>query len=159
MNKHPKRTILLALGNDILGDDGIGLAAARILKTEFGHEIEVVESPGGGLALLDILEGYDRALLLDGILTGKFSPGTVLEFTTADFQKVVAPSPHYAGLPEVLAMAVALEIDFPEEIKILALEVEEPYVVREGFTQSVEEALPTFVESARRVLMSWRNQN
>jgi hydrogenase maturation protease len=147
--------LVLALGNDILGDDAVGLLAARRLAAALPEGIEVVEAPGGGLALLDLLEGRERALILDAILTGNFPAGTVLEFATADFAKVEAPSPHFAGLPEVLRMVEVLGIPFPSDIRILAMEVADPYEVREGLTPPVERALPALVERAREIVQSW----
>lgn len=151
-------TLLLALGNDILGDDGVGLAAARILKTEYNDEVDVEESAEAGLALMELLEGYERALILDAIVTGRHPVGTVLEFGTEIFQRVLAPSPHYAGMPEILALARRLELVFPTEIRILALEVEDPYHLRESFTPSVEAAFPAFVAEARLILSQWSQQ-
>ena len=153
------RQLLLALGNDLLGDDGAGWAAARLLRAEFGEEVDIVESAEAGLALVELMEGYRRALLLDAVVTGGCAPGTVLEFSPADFQRVIAPSPHYAGLPEILDLARQLEIPFPGEIRILALEVEEPRVFREGLSPAVAQALPAFVARARQVLESWRCQS
>jgi hydrogenase maturation protease len=101
----PKRCLLLALGNDILKDDGVGRAAAGLLRSEFKEAVDIVEAPGTGLALLELLAGYDRALLLDTIFTGSAPPGTVLEFCREDFQKAAAPSALYVGLPEVLRQA------------------------------------------------------
>ncbi len=158
MRVSSRRILLLALGNDILGDDGAGLAAARILKKEFQGDVEIVESSEAGLALLELLEGYERALLLDAVMTGGCPPGTVLEFLPEDFQKILAPSPHYAGLPEALQMAQRLDMALPKEIRILALEVENPFEFREGLSPSVEEALPRFVERARQVLEDWRGK-
>lgn len=147
--------MLLALGNDILGDDGVGLMAARLLRDEFGEEVEVVESGEAGLALLEIMAGYGKALLLDAIFTGKYSPGRVLEFHHGDFKRVMAPSPHYAGIPEVLDLAERLEITFPKEIRILAIEVEKVDEIREGLSSTVEQALPEFIDKARAILRDW----
>lgn len=148
--------LLLALGNDLLGDDGVGLLAARSLKEEFNGEIDVIETSEAGLALMEMMEGYRRALLLDAVMTGRCPAGTVLEFTPSDFQKVIAPSPHYAGIPEVLDLAKRLEISFPEDLRILALEVEEPYEFSEELTPSVEKALPALIDKAREILTEWK---
>jgi hydrogenase maturation protease len=151
----PRENLLLALGNDLLGDDGVGLAAARLLRPEFAGAVEVVETSEAGLALVELMEGYQRALLLDSIATGRCPPGTVLEFSPGDFRRVLAPSPHYAGLPEVLALAGDLGIPFPREIRILAVEVAEPPTFRESLSPPVAEALPELVERARQVLEGW----
>ena len=151
--------LLLALGNDIIGDDGIGLAAARILREQFQGDVDIEDAAEAGLNLLDIMSGYDRVLILDSIVTGRHPHGTVLEFSRADFDKVVAPSPHYAGLPEVLELAKRLKIEFPREILVLALEIEECYDFRETLSPVIERSLPAFVEKARLILHKWKEEN
>ncbi len=153
-----KKILLLSLGNDILGDDGVGLAAARILKKGSGSEVDIVEASGLGLDLLDIVEGYNRTLILDAVSTGLHPPGTLLEFSPKDFPEAIAPSPHYAGLPELMKFAGQLGLPFPQDIKILAVEVEEQYQIREGLSPSVEKALPALVDRARNVLDNWTNE-
>jgi len=148
--------LVLGLGNDILGDDAVGLLAARRLRRHLPAALPIREAAGGGLTLLDLLEGYDYALLLDSIVTGKHPPGTILEFTADDFQKVVAPSPHYTGIPELLQMAERLEIPFPKTIHILAVEVADPYQLREGLSESATRALPALVERAQQIIDSWQ---
>jgi hydrogenase maturation protease len=150
-----KRCLLLALGNDILKDDGAGMLAAGLLRPEFQEAVDVVEAPGTGLALLELLAGYDRVLLLDAIFTGSAPPGTVLEFCREDFQKAGAPSALYVGLPEVLRQAESLGLEFPRELRILALEVESPFESHGGVSPVTRGALPGYVERARQVLKGW----
>jgi hydrogenase maturation protease len=147
--------LVLALGNDVMGDDGIGLAAARELRERYGATADVVESGEAGLALLEILEGYERAVLLDSIKTGEHAPGTVLSIPRDAFREVTAPSPHYAGLPEVLDLARRLGVALPREIEVLAVEVNDPYTIREGLTPEVASALPRLVQSASAILDRW----
>lgn len=147
--------IVLALGNDLLGDDGVGWEAARQLAEQVPPFVHIVETGEAGLALLELLEGYDRALLLDSVVTGEYPPGTVVELSPEAFRRVIAPSPHYAGLPEVLEMARQLQLHFPQEIRILAMEVQQPDQFHVGLTPPVRRALPDFVERARRILHEW----
>lgn len=154
-NRREQRTLVLALGNDILGDDAAGLLVSRELRAEFGEMVDVVETGEAGLALLELLEGYDRALLLDAAVTGKHAPGTVIEFAPDDFRKVVAPSPHYAGLPEVLQLARRMQIAFPSEIRVVALEVKDPFTIREALTPDVAAAMPEYLAYAREILIDW----
>lgn len=156
MSLDPPRILVLGLGNDILGDDAVGLMAARRLRALVPEEVEVQESGGAGLDLLDILTGFGCALLLDAIATGQHPPGTVLEFSEADFQDVRNPSPHYAGIPEMLQLARELDIPFPRALRILALEVADPYQIREGLSDAATLALPAFVSRAREIVDAWR---
>lgn len=155
MTERRPRILVLGLGNDILGDDAVGLLAARRLRAFLPDTVDVIESGGAGLDLLDVLEGYDRALLLDSIQTGKHPPGTILEFSGADFNKGDAPSPHYAGLPTVIQLAESLGIQFPFIFQIVAVEAENPYEVCEGLTAGVESALPAVIDLARLRLEGW----
>jgi hydrogenase maturation protease len=150
-------TLVLAMGNDILGDDGVALFAARRLRPREG--VDVVESCEAGLALLEYLIGYDDVLILDAIRTGMHPPGSVLHFTAEDFRAVVAPSPHYAGLPEVLALGARLNVSMPKRIHVLAMEVEDPYSIREEMSASSTAALPAFVREVESVLLAWRTQH
>lgn len=149
------RILVLGLGNDILGDDAVGLIAARRLRTSLPASVDVLEQAGASLDLLDILEPYGQALILDSIVTGTHPPGTILDFTAADFQDAPGPSPHYAGLPEVLRLAAALGIPFPAEIRILACEVADPYELREGLSPTAADALQHLLHDARQILAAW----
>jgi len=68
---------------------------------------------------------------------------------------IVAPSPHYARIPELFQMAEHLAILFPKTIKILACEVADPYQIREGLSDTVREALPGFLTRAQEIVDSW----
>jgi hydrogenase maturation protease len=148
--------LVLGLGNDILGDDAVGLLAARRLREHCTAEVDIVEAAESGLGLLDFLEGRRRALLLDAILTGRHPAGTVLEFSHEDFRTTGGPSPHYTGLPELLRLAECLAIPVPTELCVLAMEVEDPYRVREGLSLAVDQALSGYVERARQIVNGWQ---
>lgn len=155
MNARAYPTLLLALGNDLLGDDAVALVAARNVKEEFIHRLEVVESIEAGIILMDLMAGYKRALLLDSIISGDSPPGSIKEYSREDFSRVVAPSLHYAGLPEVFNLARLLGIDFPEEIRILTMEIEDPYHFGAELSPAVKQALPEYVKKAGEILHQW----
>jgi Ni,Fe-hydrogenase maturation factor len=48
--RHPP-LLVLGLGNDILGDDAVGLLAARRLRRHLPASIPILESASGGLTL------------------------------------------------------------------------------------------------------------
>ncbi len=154
------KTLVLGLGNELLGDDAVGLAAVRALRAEpaagaNGDEVEIVETALSGLALLDLMIGFDRALIIDSVCTGRRPPGTVCELAPADLDAVVAPSPHFSGLPELLALARRLEVPFPTAIRILTVETADPYTLGAGLTPAVARALPELVARAREILRAF----
>ncbi len=149
--------LVLALGNDIIGDDAAALVAAQMLKEQFA-EVDFNDTIESGLALMDIMSGYDRVLLLDTIITGRYKPGTILEFSQDDFNKVLGPSPHYMGLPEVIQFASRMSVPFPSVICIIALEIERPEDFAETLSPGIEESVPRFVHKAAEVLRSWKKE-
>lgn len=153
------RPLVLALGNDILGDDGVAFAAARALGTEFGEAVEIVMTGEAGLALIEFLAERECALLLDAMVTGRHLPGTVVAMTAGDFRRVLAPSPHYAGLPEIFDLAGRLGLPMPDELVVLAMEVEDPFTVREGLTETVAQSLPAYVARAGDIVRGWLHGN
>jgi len=159
MSASSKRPLLIAMGNDIMGDDGVALVAAQGLKKKFAATVDFIDPADGGLSLLETLSGYHQVLLLDSIVTGRHKPGTILEFSRKDFDKAVGPSPHYAGLPEVLKLADQMKIDFPKQIRVLAVEIESPEEFRETLTEPIEQAIPGYIEQASRILCEWTKQN
>jgi hydrogenase maturation protease len=71
------KILILGLGNELLSDDAVGILAARVLKERLGDKADVVESSLSGMALLDLLVGYERAILIDAVKTGRTPPGTI----------------------------------------------------------------------------------
>ena len=149
--RHPD-ILLLGLGNDILGDDAVGIVAARLLKKEFRDEIDIVEAAAGGLELMELLAGYKKVLILDAIITNEHPPGTILELSKEEFKSSVAIAPHYVSLPEAFQLAEELGITFPVTTHILAMEIRDPFELREGLSPAVENALPLFLERAKKIL-------
>jgi hydrogenase maturation protease len=149
------KILVLGLGNELISDDGLGIFAARALEEKLEGKADVVESSLHGVALMELFIGYDKAVVIDAIQTGEHPPGTILELTPSDLDPVLAPSPHYSGLPEFLALAKRLELDFPSELRILAMEVTDTVTWGGEMTQPVGEALPEFVQRVERLVMEW----
>jgi hydrogenase maturation protease len=65
------KTLVLGLGNPILTDDKVGI---HVVRAAAGHcspanGVTFAEASVGGLRLLDLLAGYDRAVMVDAIQT------------------------------------------------------------------------------------------
>jgi hydrogenase maturation protease len=149
------KPLVLGLGNDLLGDDGIGIAAARRLARSIGDIADVVESSLHGLALMDLLIGYRQVLIIDAIRTGRHLVGTVMEFSQDDLRPVTSPSPHYSGLPEMMALARQLGVDFPRKIRIIAVEIGGISDVGDGMSQAVRGSLNEIERRVMAVLGAW----
>lgn len=155
MNDRRAKPLVLGLGNDLLGDDGFGILAARELTRELDGTADVVETALHGVALLDLLIGYDRAVIIDAINTGRCPAGTILELGPEDFKPVSGPSPHYTGLPELISLAEQLHLEFPGEIKVFAVETCDTQTVGAPMSEPVVRALSEVVERVTTCLDHW----
>ncbi len=147
---NPRRVLLLGLGNDLLTDDAIGLRVAVAARDQLkAHpNVTVIESSEMGLSLLDLVTGYDDLVVVDAVQTGQSPPGHVHEFDTTDLQTLPLASPHFLGLGETLALGRRLALPVPTRVKILAIEVQDPFTVGTRLTPALESALPQLVQRA-----------
>lgn len=149
------KLLVLGLGNDLLADDAVGIQAVRGLTGELSGKADCVESSLHGVALLDLFIGYDRAIIIDAIQTGKHPPGTILEMTPDDLKFASSPSPHYTGLPEMIALARQMRLHFPHEIRIIAVEVEDVMTVGGAMTPPVARAIGDIAGRVRLYVERW----
>ncbi|MDD3730834.1 MAG: hydrogenase maturation protease [candidate division Zixibacteria bacterium] len=113
----------MGLGNELFSDDAVGILAVRKIAPMASDRADFVETSLHGVALLDLFIGYRKAIIVDAMKTGRFPPGTVVDIVPEELEPVANPSPHYTGIPELIKLARQLKIEFPEEFKIVAMEV------------------------------------
>jgi hydrogenase maturation protease len=150
--------LVLGLGNDIMGDDSVGLRCARAVREYPFTGVQVVESAEAGLALLDYLEGHRSALILDAIVDQRKKPGTVVQLRPQDFRGKLGGSPHFMGLPDMLEMAEKLSIPVPSDIVILAMVVDNPTFLDESLSPEIAGSLPEYVSRALGIIQGWRGE-
>lgn len=149
-------TLVLGLGNPLMGDDGLGLAALARLKAEFEMPPEVSLVDGGtwGMNLLHLIEGAERLVLLDAINTGDM-PGTVNFLEREDLPRFFSHklSPHQIDLREVLGLA-ELRGHLPRQMVAIGIQ---PLQVEMGERVSlpVANAMESLVELAVAHLEAW----
>ena len=151
------KTLILCLGNGLLGDDGIGILAAGELKNELGGRADIIATGLHGAALLDIPVGHRKVIVIDTIYMTGFPPGSVIELNLDELRTVMSPSPHYTGLPELILLAEQMQLDFPEEIKIFAVEVDNPYTVGKEMSSSVVRSLGKLIPCVKAYVDWWQN--
>ncbi len=102
-----EHTLVLGLGNPLMGDDGLGLRALARLRQEWAVDgAELVDGGTWGMNLLPLIEDARRVLLLDAIDVAA-TPGTLVELEQDQIPRLFARklSPHEVDLREVLALA------------------------------------------------------
>ena len=147
------RTLILGLGNPILGDDGVGIAIAREIKERWPADpsTDVIEASLAGRFLLDLITGYQTVIVADAIITDEQSQaGSVYTISVEDLGAVVNPyASHALDLRTTVELGKQLGYEMPDTIRIYAVEIKENTVFREGLSPEVE---ATVVPVARRIM-------
>ena len=108
------KTLILGLGNDLLGDDAVGILASRRLAENLKGQpdIEVLETAQHGVALLEFFLGYDRAIVIDAIKTGEHPAGSVVEIDASKLRPTPSPSPVAQASPSLCRLLRSLNWNF-----------------------------------------------
>jgi hydrogenase maturation protease len=151
IKKAPMTTLILALGNPLRGDDGVGAAVLQALPA-LPPGATGLDGGTPGLGLVLSLQGYDRAIILDAAELGE-TPGTWRRFTpdclrTPDSD--LRGTLHNAGLAEALLLGEALQT-LPPEIIIFGIQ---PGAIgwSPGLTAAVAAAIPGLCEAIMSLL-------
>ncbi len=145
------KTVILGLGNTILTDDGVGIYVVREIKKSFPLDtlrFTIKESSLGGFNFIDLLSGYDRAVIIDAIHTKGGKPGDFYELDV----KALKPSMRLSSLHGIdfataCEMARQMGAAFPSEIRIFVMEVKDEFTFGEKCTAEVEAAIPKMAEA------------
>jgi len=153
----PTRVLVLGLGNDILTDDAVGLLVVRAVRAQLGDApaIAVRETMEMGLTLLDEMADAESLILVDAVQTGGVPPGHVHELGAGELPQVTATSPHFLGVGETLALGASLGLVMPRRVRIIAIEVADPYTLGTHPTPAVAGAVPLAVERVVALARAW----
>jgi len=97
------KTLILGLGNVLMGDEGIGVYVVRELeKRTLPANVECLDGGTGGFTLLEPLEDADRIIIVDAANDGN-PEGTVTR-TTPRFARDYPPTltAHDVGMKDLL---------------------------------------------------------
>jgi hydrogenase maturation protease len=142
------------MGNPLLCDDGVGLSVAAELKSRLDQsDITVMETSVAGLSLLDLLVGYERAIIIDAIQTVDGKAGQIYRLDPKAFDTALhTASSHGIDFTTALEFGKKLGLPIPQEIVILAIEASDVSTFNEECTPEVKQAVPACVEMVLREL-------
>jgi hydrogenase maturation protease len=143
--------LVLGVGNVLMGDEGAGVHAVRLLEREGGPPgATLVDGGTGGFHLLSYLTDYPRVIMIDATLDGR-PPGTVAVLEpkyATDFPRTL--SAHDIGLRDLVESA-ALTGPLPW-ITLVTVSIANVQPMCLTLSPDIEAALPDVVAVVRRVL-------
>ena len=136
-----KNKILIhGIGNEILSDDGIGPKLVKRLKGDLSDKgIDFETAFVGGLEVLEYIQGFQTVIFIDAIRTKDGVPGTVYKLLPEDFNSTIhLSSIHDIPFLTAVALGKKLELDMPDYIHIIAVEIVEDRIFNENLTPEIQ---------------------
>jgi hydrogenase maturation protease len=147
------KTIVLGLGNTSFGDDGVGVLIARELKNKISDsQVEVAEAAVCGLDVVELVSGFQKAILIDAIVTPGGTPGSIYRLDLSQVDVSRERVSHKIDFLTAFQLAKKLGMELPENLTVLAVEAENIEDSTEKCTDKVSSAIPPCVEMIMREL-------
>ena len=171
------KTIIVGLGNPILGDDGVGWKVAEDVRKELTTPLSPTPPPGtlrrlpqgegrrgeridveflslGGISLMEHLIGYQRAILIDAMISAE-GAGSVIVCRLDDMSDASAfhlTSAHDTSLPNALRLGRAMGANLPEQVTVVGITAQHVYDFGEELSPQVAQAIPGAVQIVMQLL-------
>jgi hydrogenase maturation protease len=150
-------TVIIGMGNPLLSDDGVGIVVAHAVAERMRHSVNlaVTELHIGGIRLMEAMAGFDRAVVVDAMLSGA-DPGTVMRF---DPKGLVTTKNTFSSHDTDFATACNLGrmagVSLPEKVAFWGIEARDVDLFGEQLTEEVAAALPGAVNRIVAQILEW----
>jgi hydrogenase maturation protease len=151
------KTIVIGLGNPILGDDGVGWVVAEAVMNQLPPDLDVdVDRLSlGGISLMERLIGYDRAILIDALIS-ECEPGLVIVSKLEELPDTAAfhlTSIHDMTLQNAMKLGRQMGAKLPQDLTVIGISAKHIYDFREELSLPVQDAVPKAAQLVREMLM------
>lgn len=143
---NPMKTLVVGLGNPILGDDGVGWKVAEEVKQRLPHDTPAaVECLSlGGISLMERLIGYDQAILIDAFALDE-PIGSILVLKLSDLPNYSAfhtTNTHDTSLQNAIELGKAMGAKLPEDVMVVGIATKHVYEFSDHLSLPVADAVP-----------------
>jgi hydrogenase maturation protease len=151
-------TLVLGLGNPILGDDGVGWKVAKDVQARLANlpaDVEVDFASLGGLSLMERMLGYQYVILVDCMETGDAPIGTVRSFPLSELANPTAghsASAHDTSLHTALEAAQTMGAPIPSRVDVVTVEARTSFEFSEQLSPEIAAAVPVATQQVLKLL-------
>jgi hydrogenase maturation protease len=135
---------ILAAGNYLMADDGVGIHILEKLEKMNRSDVKLENVGVGGLAILDYMEDADHVIIIDAVRGGGGDPGSIYKFTDKELPpaNLFMMSLHDLSLVDTLRLGREIQPELmPKDIIIIGIEVERVEGICTDLSPSVESAI------------------
>lgn len=144
------KTRVICFGNPVLRDDGVGIHVAKALREVLDEEVgelDVVESAVAGYALLDLMQDWERVILVEAVKLEDHQPGDVIQLDPLDDKLYLRLcSPREGNINLVMEAGKKLGYAMPEEIVLFGVQGEDLCTFGDELTPKVAAAVSQVVD-------------
>jgi hydrogenase maturation protease len=161
------KTLVVGLGNPILGDDGVGWKVAEQVKKQLSSPSPRLRHPSpiggwagvegevaveflslGGISLMEHLIGYERAILIDALISDQEIGSVIVSRLSElpDYSAFHISSPHDTSLQNALKLGRSMGAKLPKDVIVVGVATDHIYDFSENLSPPVAEAVPRALE-------------
>lgn len=157
------KTLLLGIGNPIMGDDGVGIHVVRILKQQLGtrDELEFKELSVGGLKLVEAILGHENVIIIDSYASTTLEQGRIREFAPDQFKETLnITSPHDTNFATALELYKNLQPErIPKKITIFTIDINPTLTFSEKMSSPIQKAASKLADVIMHTIEHPREQD
>ena len=149
------KTIVVGLGNPILGDDGVGWYVAEKVRSQLTslpsslllgerNDVDVECLALGGISLMEHLIGYERAILIDALISEE-PCGSIIVTDLGGLPNHTAchmTSAHDMSLQNAMKLGSDLGAQLPHDVTVVGIVSNHVYDFSEELSPPLEQAIP-----------------
>jgi hydrogenase maturation protease len=151
MEKSGKKTLVLGIGNLLMGDEGVGVHAIRALeKFAIPDSVELMDGGTGGFHLLSLFQDFDPIIVIDATMDTRAEGEVVLRRPkfASEFPRTL--SAHDIGLRDLLESATLLG-PLPG-LFLVTVSIKDLQTMSTELSPAIKNSLPAVVETVRSIL-------
>jgi len=162
-------TLVVGLGNPILGDDGIGWCVVKSAEQTYKEMMAAKPTNHivvndrihfeclslGGLSLMEHMVDFDRVILVDATTTGQDPIGTIRVHDLNDIPHRAAShlcSAHDTTLHLALKIGKAMGAKIPDKISVITIEANIAYNFSDDISPALLVNIPEAVEKVMELI-------
>lgn len=150
-NTNNPKTLILGMGNILLGDEGVGVRAVEYLeKQQLPDNVDLLDGGTGGFTLLPEIQKYDEVILIDATLDEN-PIGTIRVIQpkfSKDFPK--AMSTHDIGLKDLIESATIIGTLPPLHLIVVTIKEIQPMDL--SLSEEIDKVLPEVYTTVLEIL-------
>jgi hydrogenase maturation protease len=145
------RTLVLGIGNVLMGDEGVGVHAVRSLQNSpIPDGVDVIDGGTGGFHLLSFFEDYASIIMIDATMDGQ-APGTVRTLKprfASDYPRTL--SAHDIGLRDLVETAALLE--HRPDVTLVTISIDSMQPMQMQLSDPIAGAIPAVMRVVQTLL-------